>query len=173
MMVSVNNGMLDSNQNGRESHATSHRRLRLRANEKGGEEDSGGGVRPIAPTLQPATQMGPDDGPVPSPLGLASSDVTTAFASTEAIRTSASSLRLMHARLLGLDLSSARRAHKGSGTGSRANLVVIMLPPPWDRYSTWIRLPSSSEFALGAKHSFALELAHRQGALSATAPCSE
>ena len=58
MMASVNNAMLDSNRDGRESHATSHRRLR--ANEKGGEEDSdGGGVRPITPTLQPATRDGP------------------------------------------------------------------------------------------------------------------
>ena len=60
MMASVNNAMLDSNRDGRESHATSHRRLR--ANEKGGEEDSGGGgvrPRPITPTLQPATRDGP------------------------------------------------------------------------------------------------------------------
>ena len=47
---------------------------------------------------------------LPSPLGLASYDAT-AFASAErrrAIRTSVSQLRLMHARLPGLDLSSAR-----------------------------------------------------------------
>ena len=57
MMVSVYNAMLDSNRDG---HAKSHCRLSLRANEKGGEEDSGsGGIRPITPTQQPATRDGP------------------------------------------------------------------------------------------------------------------
>ena len=61
MMVSVYNAMLDSNRDG---HAKSHCRLSLRANEKGGEEDSGsGGIRPITPPSNRQLGMGPDDGP--------------------------------------------------------------------------------------------------------------
>ena len=113
MVVSVNNAMLDSNRDGRESHATSHRRLR--ANEKGGEEDSGGGVPRPADYSNTATgnsgwaQM---TGLPPKPAHSASLPPMRPrlrAPSRRAIRTSASSVPLiMHARLSGLDLSSAR-----------------------------------------------------------------